>query len=102
MGAAGRGRDEYYERRLGCVGDRRQRVGGEDRQRQLLREQRVRQLAGRARFADQRPLQGVEAVRPLGERGPGDPVLVASADGVGTTRTVWPASRRRRRRLTAL
>src|SRR5436305_639368 len=47
------------------VRDRRQRVGGEDRQRELLREERLVELARRPRPADEHALQ-VEALRPLG------------------------------------
>ena len=33
-----RGRDQHHQRRLGGIGDRRERVGGEDRQRERLRQ----------------------------------------------------------------
>ncbi len=56
-----RGCDQHDEPRLGRVGHRRQRVGGEDRQGELLRDERVVHLAARARAADERPLPGDRA-----------------------------------------
>src|SRR5581483_1538879 len=44
--------DEHDERRLRRVGDRRQRVGGEDRQCEGLREERLLHLAAAHRPAD--------------------------------------------------
>ena len=55
--------DEDDERGFRGVRDRGERIGGEDRQGELLREQRLAQLGGGARPADQRPLDDVDAVR---------------------------------------
>ena len=52
--------DQDCERRLGRVGDRRDRVGGEDRQRERLREKRLLELGGGARPPDQPALGAVE------------------------------------------
>ena len=57
MSRRGGGGDENDDRGLGCVGDRRQRVRGEDRQREGLREQRLLELSRGHRPADDRPLQ---------------------------------------------
>ena len=51
--AAGARPDEHDERSLGRVRDRRKRVGGEDRKREPLRQQRVLHLAGRHGAADE-------------------------------------------------
>ena len=56
MRGAGRGADEHDQRRLGGVRDRRERVGGEDRQREELREERLLHLPRRHRAPDQQPL----------------------------------------------
>ena len=60
----GRGRghgDEHDERRLRRVGDRRERVGGEDRERERLREERVLELGGCHRAADDDALERLGA-----------------------------------------
>ena len=51
-GRAGGEEDDHA--RLGRVGDGRERVGGEDREREELREERLLHLAGRHRAADDR------------------------------------------------
>src|SRR5438034_9778801 len=61
MSARDRSGDEHRQRRLGRVGDRRDRVGREDRERERLREQRLVELAGRSRAADQDSLRSRRA-----------------------------------------
>ena len=63
----GGGGDEDDHRGLGRVGDRRQRVRGEDRKREGLREQCLLELPRGHRPADNRPLQRTRR-RPLERR----------------------------------
>ena len=89
--AGRRGRaDQDDERRLGRVGDRRERVGGEDREGEPLREQRLVHLAARAGSADQSSLERKRA-------GAHDPTLgraasVRSQDFGATNRYPTPVS----------
>ena len=73
MGRARRCRDEHDERRLGGVGNRRKRVGREDRQREPLRQQGLLELGRRHRPADDDPLQACASrfeLSCLGHRAP--------------------------------
>ena len=65
----GRGREQHDEDLAGGVGDRRQRVGGEDRQRQDLGEQRVLEPSGREGAAEDHTLD--HTARSDGEPGSG-------------------------------
>ena len=66
VGRRCRGDDEDDERRLGRVRHRRERVRGEDREREPLREQGLVHLPARARAADKRALQPDGAAPGLG------------------------------------
>ena len=81
---------EHRHRGLRRVRDGRDRVRREDRQRERLREERVLELAGRARGADQRPLRARDEWLP--ERRVRDP-LRAHGFGGAVTRTRQPACR---------
>ena len=74
---AHRGRDEDGERRLRRVGDRRDRVRGEDRKREELREQPVLELAR----CEGPPDQGSLGARRQAPEGPARPACARGSDG---------------------
>ena len=63
VGRAHRCRNEDGERRLRGVGDRRDRIRGEDRERQELRQQPVPELARCQGPPDQRSFRGDDRLR---------------------------------------
>jgi hypothetical protein len=57
--------DEDHHRGLGRIGDGGERVGGEDGEREGLRDQRLVELTGRPRTTHEHALRDVEALRAL-------------------------------------